>query len=62
MAKPRLLVHVCCAPDALYVFGVLKDELRRRRASSPTPTSSPARSTTSGSRRPARSPGRPACP
>jgi predicted adenine nucleotide alpha hydrolase (AANH) superfamily ATPase len=23
--KPRLLVHVCCAPDALYVFGVLKD-------------------------------------
>ena len=25
MPKPRLLVHVCCAPDALYVFGVLKD-------------------------------------
>jgi len=24
--KPRLLVHVCCAPDALYVFGVLKDD------------------------------------
>jgi predicted adenine nucleotide alpha hydrolase (AANH) superfamily ATPase len=24
--KPRILVHVCCAPDALYVFGVLKDE------------------------------------
>ena len=23
MPKPRLLVHVCCAPDALYVFGVL---------------------------------------
>jgi predicted adenine nucleotide alpha hydrolase (AANH) superfamily ATPase len=21
--KPRLLVHVCCAPDALYVFGLL---------------------------------------
>ena len=26
MAKPRLLVHVCCAPDALYVLGLLKDE------------------------------------
>lgn len=25
MPKPRLLVHVCCAPDALYVFGLLKD-------------------------------------
>ena len=25
MAKPRILVHVCCAPDALYVFGVLRD-------------------------------------
>lgn len=25
MPKPRLLVHVCCAPDALFVFGVLKD-------------------------------------
>jgi len=25
MSKPRILVHVCCAPDALYVFGVLKD-------------------------------------
>ena len=24
MPKPRLLVHVCCAPDALFVFGVLK--------------------------------------
>jgi predicted adenine nucleotide alpha hydrolase (AANH) superfamily ATPase len=23
--KPRILVHVCCAPDALYVFGVLRD-------------------------------------
>lgn len=23
MPKPRLLVHVCCAPDALYVFGLL---------------------------------------
>jgi predicted adenine nucleotide alpha hydrolase (AANH) superfamily ATPase len=25
MPKPRLLVHVCCAPDALYVFGLLRD-------------------------------------
>lgn len=25
MPKPRILVHVCCAPDALFVFGVLKD-------------------------------------
>lgn len=25
MPKPRLLVHVCCAPDALYVFSVLRD-------------------------------------
>lgn len=25
MRKPRILVHVCCAPDALYVFGVLKE-------------------------------------
>jgi predicted adenine nucleotide alpha hydrolase (AANH) superfamily ATPase len=25
VAKPRLLVHVCCAPDALFVFGLLKD-------------------------------------
>jgi len=24
--KPRILVHVCCAPDALYVFGLLKDD------------------------------------
>jgi len=23
--KPRILVHVCCAPDALYVFGVLEE-------------------------------------
>ena len=26
MPKPRVLVHACCAPDALYVFGVLKDD------------------------------------
>ncbi|HVP89704.1 MAG TPA: epoxyqueuosine reductase QueH [Terriglobales bacterium] len=26
MTKPRLLVHVCCAPDALYVLGLLRDE------------------------------------
>lgn len=26
MAKPRILVHVCCAPDALYVFEVLGDD------------------------------------
>ncbi|HSA95642.1 MAG TPA: epoxyqueuosine reductase QueH, partial [Acidobacteriota bacterium] len=25
MSKPRILVHVCCAPDALYVFGVLQE-------------------------------------
>ena len=24
MAKPKMLVHVCCAPDALYVLGLLK--------------------------------------
>jgi len=24
--KPRILVHACCAPDALYVFGVLKTD------------------------------------
>lgn len=24
MPKPRILVHVCCAPDALFVFGLLK--------------------------------------
>ncbi len=26
MAKPGILVHVCCAPDALYVFRLLQDE------------------------------------
>jgi predicted adenine nucleotide alpha hydrolase (AANH) superfamily ATPase len=26
MAKPRILVHVCCAPDALYVLGLLQGE------------------------------------
>lgn len=26
MRKPRILVHVCCAPDALYVFGLLRDD------------------------------------
>ncbi len=26
VAKPRILVHVCCAPDALYVFTLLRDE------------------------------------
>ncbi len=26
MPKPRILVHVCCAPDALYVFGVLQGD------------------------------------
>jgi predicted adenine nucleotide alpha hydrolase (AANH) superfamily ATPase len=26
VTKPRILVHVCCAPDALYVFGVLGNE------------------------------------
>lgn len=25
MPKPRLLVHICCAPDAAYVIGLLKD-------------------------------------
>jgi predicted adenine nucleotide alpha hydrolase (AANH) superfamily ATPase len=25
MTKPRILVHVCCAPDALYVLGLLQD-------------------------------------
>ncbi len=24
MSKPRLLVHICCAPDALYVLQILK--------------------------------------
>jgi predicted adenine nucleotide alpha hydrolase (AANH) superfamily ATPase len=23
--QPRILVHVCCAPDALYVFGILRE-------------------------------------
>lgn len=26
MSRPRLLVHACCAPDALYVFGLLKGD------------------------------------
>ena len=26
MTKPRILAHVCCAPDALFVFGALKEE------------------------------------
>lgn len=26
MTKPRILVHVCCAPDALYVLRLLQDE------------------------------------
>ncbi len=26
MPKPRLLVHACCAPDALYVIGVVRDD------------------------------------
>ncbi len=26
MPKPRILVHVCCAPDAAYVIGLLKDD------------------------------------
>ena len=25
MPKPHILIHVCCAPDALFVFGVLKE-------------------------------------
>ncbi len=24
--KPRMLVHICCAPDALYVMDILKDD------------------------------------
>lgn len=24
-ARPRILVHACCAPDALFVFGLLKE-------------------------------------
>jgi predicted adenine nucleotide alpha hydrolase (AANH) superfamily ATPase len=26
VAKPKILVHVCCAPDALYVLRLLQDE------------------------------------
>lgn len=26
MTKRKILVHVCCAPDALYVLGLLRDE------------------------------------
>jgi len=26
MNKPKMLVHVCCAPDALYVLGILKKD------------------------------------
>jgi predicted adenine nucleotide alpha hydrolase (AANH) superfamily ATPase len=26
MPKPHILIHVCCAPDALFVFGVLKED------------------------------------
>ncbi len=26
MTKPRLLVHICCAPDAAYVIGLLKPD------------------------------------
>jgi predicted adenine nucleotide alpha hydrolase (AANH) superfamily ATPase len=26
MGKPMLLVHICCAPDGLYVMDLLKDE------------------------------------
>lgn len=26
--KPKMLVHICCAPDALYVMGILKDDYR----------------------------------
>ncbi len=25
MAKPRILVHACCAPDALFIFGLLAE-------------------------------------
>jgi predicted adenine nucleotide alpha hydrolase (AANH) superfamily ATPase len=25
MSRPKLLVHICCAPDALYVLGLLKE-------------------------------------
>lgn len=26
MKKPKMLVHICCAPDALYVMGLLRHE------------------------------------
>ncbi len=26
MSKPRMLVHICCAPDAAYVIGLLKED------------------------------------
>jgi predicted adenine nucleotide alpha hydrolase (AANH) superfamily ATPase len=26
MSKPRILVHVCCAPDAAYVIGLLQED------------------------------------
>jgi predicted adenine nucleotide alpha hydrolase (AANH) superfamily ATPase len=26
MGKPKMLVHICCAPDALYVMGLLREE------------------------------------
>jgi predicted adenine nucleotide alpha hydrolase (AANH) superfamily ATPase len=26
MSKPRLLVHICCAPDGLYVMDLLRDD------------------------------------
>ena len=28
MSKPTLLVHICCAPDALYVLDILKDRYK----------------------------------
>lgn len=28
MDRPKMLVHVCCAPDALYVFGILKENYK----------------------------------
>ncbi len=28
MSPPRILVHVCCAPDALYVLGILRDRFK----------------------------------
>lgn len=26
MTRPKLLAHACCAPDALYVFGLLRED------------------------------------